>query len=146
MVQHVGVASEAASRPSEGEQQAPEGLSPFLGRVLNQLSLTSWLPSIMLVGVSALLIRLHSQGDTDISAAISGLTSKALGTIVVLLVGVVLAAVVTQAFSFGAIRFPGGLLERQGTDQTNCAVADPRLATSPATVGRACPLRSPGRL
>jgi hypothetical protein len=97
----------AADEPAaKAETKNPaEGLSQFLGKVLDQLSLTAWMPAGMLVGVSALLLKLHGQQHFNVSAAVSSLASNALGTSVVLLVAVILAAVVTQAFSFGTIRF-----------------------------------------
>jgi hypothetical protein len=82
-----------------------EGLSQFLGKVLDQLSLTSWMPAGMLVGAEALLVKLHAQHNFDVAAAVSSLAKNALGASIVLVVAVILAAVVTQAFSFGTIRF-----------------------------------------
>ncbi len=85
-------------------------MSQWLGKVLNQLSLTSWMPAGMLVGVGALIIALHIQiatdpaGGFDLGKAISALTDNVLGTALVLLVAVILAATVTQAFAFGTIR------------------------------------------
>ena len=62
----------------------------------------------MLVGVGAVLLELHGQRRFDLAAAVGSLTRNALGTAVVLLAAVILAAVVTQAFSFGTIRFLEG--------------------------------------
>jgi hypothetical protein len=105
MLEHVSVttAGESASNPEA--QNPAEGLSQFLGKVLDQLSLTSWMPAGMLVGVGALLLKLHAQHNFDVAAAVSSLATNALGTSIVLVVAVILAAVVTQAFSFGTIRF-----------------------------------------
>ncbi|MEU5262854.1 hypothetical protein [Amycolatopsis sp. NPDC021455] len=97
--------AEPGSKPAEKEQKPPEGLSQFIGKVLDQLSLSAWLPAAMLVGCGAVLLQLRSQGDFDLGAAVVGLTAKPLGILVVLVFALVLAALVSQAFSFSAIRF-----------------------------------------
>lgn len=95
------VGSESEER---GHSGAPAGVSEFLGSVLKQLSLTAWLPAAMLVGLGAVLAELYSQGTPSLAAALSDLTDSAVGVAIGLLFGVVLAAVVTQAFSFETIR------------------------------------------
>lgn len=94
--------------PSQSEEQGrsstPVGVSEFLGSVLKQLSLTAWLPAAMLVGVCAVLAELYSQSAPSLAGAVGDLTDSAVGVAVGLLFGVVLAAVVTQAFSFETIR------------------------------------------
>ncbi|QKV74961.1 hypothetical protein [Amycolatopsis sp. Hca4] len=97
--------AEPSSNPAEKEQKPPEGLSQFIGKVLDQLSLSAWMPAAMLVGCGAVLLQLRSQGNFDLGAAVVGLTAKPLGILVVLLFALVLAALVSQAFSFSAIRF-----------------------------------------
>ena len=89
-------------------EKAAQNLSHFLGKVLDQLSITSWLPAAMLVGASAVLLQLRSQGDYNVAAAVRALSDKPLGVLVVLLFALVLAATVTQAFSFEAIRLLEG--------------------------------------
>jgi hypothetical protein len=95
--------------PGAGDAaKGPEGLSQFLGKVLDQLSLTSWMPSAMLVGVGAIVLQLHSHNNNDIAAAAQTLASKTLGTIIILTFALILGAVITQAFSFEAIRLLEG--------------------------------------
>jgi hypothetical protein len=79
-------------------------LSQFISKVLDQLSLSAWLPAAMLVGCGAILVQLHAQRDLDLGAALIELTAKPLGILIVLLFALVLAAMICQAFSFGAIR------------------------------------------
>lgn len=106
MGHHVRVAdAEPGSKPAEKEQKPPEGLSQFIGKVLDQLSLSAWMPAAMLVGCGAVLLQLRSQGNFNIGAAVVALTAKPLGILVVLAFALVLAALVSQAFSFSAIRF-----------------------------------------
>ncbi len=97
--------AEPGTKPAEKEQKPPEGLSQFIGKVLDQLSLSAWMPAAMLVSCGAVLVQLRSQRNFDLGAAVVGLTAKPLGILVVLLFALVLAALVSQAFSFSAIRF-----------------------------------------
>jgi hypothetical protein len=85
-------------------QKLGEGLSQFLGKVLDQLSITAWMPATMLVGNVAVLTQLHNQKNLDISSALVSLTDRPLGVIIVILFSVLLAAIVTQAFQYDFIR------------------------------------------
>jgi len=86
----------------------PTGLSEFLGRVLDQLSLTAWLPAAMLVGNLAVLLQLRALPTAGVGDALTALTDKPLGVLVVLLFALVLAALVTQSMEFSAIRLLEG--------------------------------------
>ena len=86
----------------------PDGLSAFVSRVLDQLSLSSWLPASMLVGSGAVLLRVRAQERVDVGAAVTELTAQPLGILVVLLFALVIAAMVTQAFAFEVIRLLEG--------------------------------------
>jgi hypothetical protein len=85
-----------------------QGVSAFLGRVLNQLSLSAWLPAAMLVGSLALLVQLHAQKNRNVDEAVTRLTNKPLGILILLLFAIVLATLVTQAFEFEVIRILEG--------------------------------------
>jgi hypothetical protein len=101
--------SSAGSRADGGETPEPsEGLSEFLRKVLDQLSLSAWLPAVMFVGCTALLLQLAASASTNLSMAILQLAEKPLGIIVVLLFGLILSAMVIQAFSFEVIRLLEG--------------------------------------
>ncbi len=76
--------------------------------MLDQLSLTAWLPAAMLVGCMAVLLQMRQQKSSDIATAVQKLTEKPLGTVIVLIFSLVLAAIITQAFSFEAIRMLEG--------------------------------------
>ncbi len=58
--------------------------------------------------MTALLLQLHAQHNMNLADAVQALASKPLGITVVLLFAVVLSAVITQAFSFEAIRLLEG--------------------------------------
>src|SRR5262249_21478237 len=81
-----------------------DGVSQFITKVLNQLSLSAWLPSALFVGTAFLLLEVHSQKVANIGDAITALTNKTLGTIIVLVFALVLGTMITQAFEFAAIR------------------------------------------
>ena len=90
---------------SEGSSSGtPSGVSEFISKVLDQLSLTSWMPAAMLVGLGAVLVQFHAQRAPSLVDAVAALTANAIGVAVVLLFAVVLGAVVTQAFAFETIR------------------------------------------
>jgi hypothetical protein len=97
--------------PTRGENadaKQGESFSLFVTRILDQLSLTSWLPAITLICNLALILQLRSQHSYDIGRAITSLTAKPLGTLVVLLLSILLASIVTQAFEFESIRLLEG--------------------------------------
>lgn len=98
-----------AAEPAKGDGPTPpEGLSEFLRKILDQLSLSAWLPATMLVGCAALLLQLAANASVDIGAAILALAEKPFGIIVILLFSLILAAIIVQAFSFEVIRFLEG--------------------------------------
>jgi hypothetical protein len=85
-----------------------DGISGFLTRILDQLSLSSWLPAIMVICNLAVLLQLCSQKNLDISAAVLRLAGKPLGILVVLVLGIIVASIATQAFEFESIRLLEG--------------------------------------
>jgi hypothetical protein len=105
--------SAADTRPG-ADSDAPDessgsgGLSQLLSNILDQLSISAWLPAAMLVGNVALLLQLHSNRNLNIAGAIKELTGKPLGTLIVLAFSLLLATIITQAFEFESIRFLEG--------------------------------------
>jgi hypothetical protein len=86
------------------------GLSEFLARVLGQLSLSSWLPSAMLVGNLAVMLEMHARRSADVLAAVKELTDP-IGVVVGLLFALILATIIIQAFEFETIRALEGYFE-----------------------------------
>ncbi len=104
--QHLDVAeptSDAAGRSADKISPA-EGISAFLGRLLNQLSLSAWLPAAMLVGSLAVLLQLRAQPNRNLVEAVTRLINRPLGLLILLLFALILATMVTQAFEFEVIR------------------------------------------
>ena len=92
--------------PNNEEKKKPDGLSSFVAKVLDQLAITAWLPAALLIGVMALFVELsrHPSDGLDIADAVQSLATLPWGTIIILIFGLVLTTMVTQAFAFGAIR------------------------------------------
>jgi hypothetical protein len=108
--QHLGVAespSDAAGRSTDSADSA-EGVSAFLGRLLNQLSLSAWLPAVMLIGSLAVLLQLRAQHNRHLVQAVTTLVNRPLGLLILLLLAIILATIVTQAFEFEVIRLLEG--------------------------------------
>jgi hypothetical protein len=108
--QHHDVAeptSDTAGSPVD-KATTTEGISAFFGRLLNQLSLSAWLPAAMLVGSLAVLLQLRAQRNRNIVEAVTSLANRPLGLLVLLLFAIVLATMVTQAFEFEVIRLLEG--------------------------------------
>lgn len=90
---------------------SPLGLSQVLGKILQQLSISAWVPAAMLVGNGAVLLQLHADRDYNIARAVKELAGKPLGTLIILGFALILATVVTQAFEFEVIRFLEGYFD-----------------------------------
>lgn len=84
--------------------EGTEGITGFITRVLEQLAISAWLPAAMLIGVGSLLVQLHQNKDMNIPKAVEDIATMPWGIIVILIFGLVLTTMVTQAFSFGVIR------------------------------------------
>jgi hypothetical protein len=84
------------------------GLSQLLSRILDQLSISAWLPAAMLVGNAAVLFQLRSNRSLNIADAVKDLAGKPLGTLIVLAFSLLLTTIITQAFEFEVIRFLEG--------------------------------------
>jgi hypothetical protein len=108
--QHLDVPERTSNAPDKPttENSTAEGVSAFLGRLLDQLSLSAWLPAAMLVGSLSVLLQLHAQRNRDVAEAATKLVNRPLGLLVVLLFAIVLATMITQAFEFEVIRLLEG--------------------------------------
>ena len=90
-----------------------ETLSQFIARVLNQLSLSAWLPAAALVLLLTFVVDLGSaldapthaaQASSPVVRALKSIAGISIGGALLLFIAVVVLTMVTQAFSFGAIR------------------------------------------
>jgi hypothetical protein len=94
------------SEPKHGspEPLADSGVSQFVARVLGQLTLGAWLPAALMVSVGALVVQFSVEGHVDLGLAIKALLNDKWAFVILAVPVLVLATLVTQAFSFEAIR------------------------------------------
>ncbi len=87
-----------------GAEGIASSLSSVAGKVLDQLSLSAWLPSAMLVGNLAVVVQVRARDHPSIAGAIVDLTKAPLGILVALVFALVLATTITQAFEYQVVR------------------------------------------
>ncbi len=95
----------AAPRPTAQlpARDAQETLSQLIARILDQLSVSAWLPAAALV-FTFLLVGSLRHADGDLDTAIATIGDLDLAAFVLLLGAVILTTMLTQAFEFEAIR------------------------------------------
>jgi hypothetical protein len=86
--------------PSAASRQS---LSELVAKILDQLAVSAWLPAGVLVVLGVAIGSLRA-ANGHVSHAIASLGSLSLSALVLLVIGIVLATVLTQAFQFEAIR------------------------------------------
>ena len=84
-----------------------ETLSQLLARILDQLSVSAWLPAAAFVFLLVLIGAVRRTGG-DVPDAIDVITSMSWQSLVLLIGAVILATILTQAFQFEAIRLLEG--------------------------------------
>jgi hypothetical protein len=94
-------AGEIASDASAGSN---DGVSAFIAKVLDQLALSAWFPAAFLTAGLAVLLEFRSTKSINILTAVEKLTTHPVQVLVIMIPLLVIATVVTQAFSFEAIR------------------------------------------
>ena len=107
--------SEASRRDPSAAQPAAESLpagspqeslSQLIARILDQLSVSAWLPAAALVFSLLFLGTLHVK--KDVSKTIHDITRINAASLALLVGGVVITTMLTQAFEFEAIRLLEG--------------------------------------
>jgi hypothetical protein len=105
--------SKSASEAAASSSKARESLSQFVAKVLDQLSLSAWLPAAALVLGGDFVLQLASVLAANSSSATAlGVLGSALqrfanikiGGALLLIVAIIVLTMVTQAFAFEAIR------------------------------------------
>ncbi len=98
-------------------QESSEALSQFVAHVLNQLSLSAWLPSAALMLALTFIFQLGAvldsktkpeSPDVAIGRAFSAMAKTSPGGAILLFAAVIILTTLTQAFVFGAIRLLEG--------------------------------------
>jgi hypothetical protein len=93
---------------------SPDGVSAFIARVLDQLTLSAWLPAAVLTASVAILLQFRSDRSANTLTAVRALTADPVRVLVLMVPLLVVATVVTQAFSFEAITTLEGYWYRRG--------------------------------
>lgn len=93
---------------------SPEGVSAFVARVLDQLTLSAWLPAAVLAASVAILLQFRSAKSANVLHAVGALTANPVRLLVIMIPLLVIATIITQAFSFEAIRTLEGYWRRRG--------------------------------
>ena len=112
------VSMDSSSTGSEAKADttsvSPEGISAFIARVLDQLTLSAWLPAALFTAAAAVLLQFRRQRSVNVLHAVGVLAADPVRVLVLMIPLLVLATVVTQAFSFEAIRTLEGYWHRRG--------------------------------
>ena len=106
--------SPSTTSESDAAATSPDGVSAFIARVLDQLTLTAWLPAAFLTASVAILLQFRADNSANVLEAIRALTADPVRVLVLMIPLLVIATVVTQAFSFEAIRSLEGYWRRRG--------------------------------
>ncbi|MHA7154218.1 hypothetical protein [Arthrobacter sp. TMN-50] len=92
----------------------PESFSAFGARVLNQLSLSAWLPGAFFIVSGALLAWFSAKKAITLSGIDSYVEDNWVPILVLAVPALVITTLITQAFSFEAIRSLEGYWRRRG--------------------------------
>jgi hypothetical protein len=114
VVAPLSAGTETRADAAAPDTAASSGISAFVARVLEQLTLSAWLPAALLTASVAILLQFRSTGSINILKAVSALTANPVRVLVIMIPLLVVATVVTQAFSFETIRTLEGYWRRRG--------------------------------
>ncbi len=84
------------------------GVSAFVAKVLDQLSLSSWLPGTLFAVSVTVLAKFHAREDVDLAAVISEVSKNWVTVLVWAAPMLLLSVLIIQASSFAAIQFLEG--------------------------------------
>ncbi len=98
----------ANAASSDASATPADGISAFVARVLDQLSLSAWFPAAFLTAGVALLLEFRTSKSASISNTVTELAKHPLPELIMMIPLLVIATLVTQAFSFEAIRLLEG--------------------------------------
>lgn len=93
----MGSPSQASNAESDAAASA-DGVSAFIARVLDQLSLSAWFPAAFLTAGIAVILEFRSTKSASVPDAVAKLTAHSLQALVIMIPLLVIAAVITQAF------------------------------------------------
>ena len=108
------------SNAEPGAAASADGVSAFIARVLDQLALSAWFPAAFLTAGIAVVLEFRSTKSASVPDAVAKLTAHSLQVLVIMIPLLVIATVITQAFSFEAIRTLEGYWRRRGLVSLAC--------------------------
>jgi len=106
------VAQQSDSPSGGAADDALNGVSAFVARVLDQLSLSAWLPSAFLTVAGSFLLQFRAQSSLNFAGAATSLTKHPATILILALPVLISSTLVTQAFSFEAIQILEGYWRR----------------------------------
>jgi hypothetical protein len=95
-------------------QVAPPGVSAFVAKVLDQLSLSAWLPGTFFALSMSVLVQFRSLGRVDVPAVVDAFSTNWRSVLLLTAPVLVLSVLVIQASSFAAIQFLEGYGRARG--------------------------------
>jgi len=104
----------SSANDSDASAASPDGISAFIARVLDQLTLSAWFPAALLTASIAVLLQFRSDRSANVLTAVHALTADPIRVLVLIIPLLVIATIVTQAFSFEAITTLEGYWRRRG--------------------------------
>ena len=113
----MGTAAGGAAEEAADSRKAKETLSQFIARILDQLAISAWLPAVFIVLSGYFLISFSehvegSRGESTAGALIADsigvMTNTSVGGALFLLFAITSLTMITQAFTFEAIRLLEG--------------------------------------
>jgi hypothetical protein len=108
------MADDPSASKKAADEAAQSTLSQLAAKILDQLSLSAWLPAAVFAATFTLEFQFRDDKVHGLGEALSNIT-KHVGPFLLLIIPViVLTTMVTQAFSFGAIRVLEGYWQRRG--------------------------------
>lgn len=97
---------EASGATRDGHANPQESLSQLVAKILDQLSLSAWLPAGVLVSIAILYGTFHAH--TDVASALDAIGAMSFTSFLLSVFSVIVVTVLTQAFEFAAIRLLEG--------------------------------------
>jgi hypothetical protein len=99
-----------ADPATAADKSAPDlaGLSAFVAKILDQLSLSAWLPGTLFAVSVTVLAKFQGRGDINLAAVISDVSKNWVTVLVWTTPVLLLSVLVIQASSFAAIQFLEG--------------------------------------
>lgn len=100
--------------PTESEPPPNSGFAAFIVRILEQLSLSAWLPAGLLAASVTLLVSFRQNTSVNLALAVSRIVENQWGFLLIAIPLLLVATTITQAFSFIAIRVLEGYWHGRG--------------------------------